>query len=109
MERLVTDETHVGNVAVESDLCFSDSTKLSMSVSFDSDASVEVDTDRGCQQPSERVIKRKKVSGLLPVESLWIIKHPSSPKVTITNFSFGNLNNMDTSAHGIEDTSVHAC
>lgn len=49
------------------------------------------------------------VSGLLPVESLWIIKHPSSPKVTITNFSFGNLNIMDPSAHGMEDASVHAC
>lgn len=42
MERLVTDETHVGSVAVESDLCFRDSTKLSMSISLDSDVSVEV-------------------------------------------------------------------
>lgn len=49
------------------------------------------------------------VSGLLPSEALWIIKHPSSPKVTITNFSFGNLNNMETSAAGVEEASVHAC
>lgn len=38
----VSDETHVGSVAVESDLCFRDSTKLSMSISLDSDVSVEV-------------------------------------------------------------------
>lgn len=58
---MVTDETHVGNVAVESTLSFRVSTKLSMSVSFDSDASVEVvDIDRGCWEPSERKMKRKK-------------------------------------------------
>lgn len=33
LDRLVTDETHVGNVVVESFLCFSVSNKLSMSVS----------------------------------------------------------------------------
>lgn len=45
----------------------------------------------------------------IPSSVLSSIKQPSSPNVTITNFTFDNLNIMETSAVGIEGALVHAC
>lgn len=45
----------------------------------------------------------------LPFTLLSSIIHPSSPKVTITNFNFGNLKRMETSALGMDGAPVHAC
>lgn len=35
--------------------------------------------------------------------------HPFSPKVTVTNLSFGNLKSIETRDVGTDGASVHAC
>ena len=44
-----------------------------------------------------------------PASLLSSIIQPSAPKVTITNFSLGNFNNMETSALGTDGAPVHVC
>jgi len=43
-----------------------------------------------------------------PVVLLSSIKQPFSPRVTITNLMFGNLESMDTKAAGIDEAPVQA-
>lgn len=45
----------------------------------------------------------------IPISVLCSIKQPSSPSVTITNLTFGNLKSMERRALGIEEASVHSC
>lgn len=72
---------HFGIVELWSMLFSSDSNKASASISPASEASVLL---------------------------LSSIKQPFSPRVTITNLMFGNLESMDTKATGIDEAPVQA-